>query len=98
MSAPSRKRMSEVTRKRSGPCVICGSLDGRATQVMVGPRMPAYTENNVLPFCVGCVEQMRTPQSPALDRLRILVHNDDALYRLIGDDVDWLYENGRRYQ
>jgi len=88
----SAKRRAQVDAKRQGPCVICGSLDGRPAQVT---DARSYTENNVLSLCPGCIAQMRRPRAQALDRLREIVHNHDGLYQLIGEDVDWLYENGR---
>lgn len=92
MSAVSKKRLAQVAAKRSGPCVICDSLDGRPERIT---DARSYTENNVLSFCPACVLHMRRPRSAELDRLREIVHNNEGLYQLIGEDVGWLYENGR---
>lgn len=85
-------RIREVAAKKDGPCLLCGNIDASPQRIS---QEASFTENNVESFCHDCVIDMRRPRSPALQLLRQWVHAHDRMYALIGDDVQWMWENGR---
>lgn len=85
----SEKRRAQVCARYEGrPCALCGLEDGSPVQLVADV---SFTENNVLAIGPLCQELLRRRERAAVDAVRLIVHNDDARYRLLADRLDFYY-------